>query len=126
MPNENEQQTVQGAQIEQSEPLAAQPSQPAQEPAQQQQSDNIPQAYQAIINQQQEQIAALLEQTNKLNKQITQMVQNGAQFNTQPAQPNTAQSVQPQGNFNPQSLADADSFLSMADIAKEIGKPNRR
>lgn len=79
-------------------------------------------AYETIIAQQQAQIDALIAQSNTLTQQITNLVQSGAQLNTQPAQP--AQPVQPapaQG-FNPKSLAETDSFLSMEDLAKDIGK----
>lgn len=88
-------------------------------------------AYETIIAQQQAQIDALIAQSNTLTQQITNLVQSGAQLNAQPAQPvqpaQPAQPVQPtqptpaQG-FNPKSLAETDSFLSMEDLAKEIGK----
>lgn len=73
-------------------------------------------AYETIIAQQQAQIDALIAQSNTLTQQITNLVQNGAQLNAQPAQPAPAQ------GFNPKSLAETDSFLSMEDLAKEIGK----
>ena len=88
--------------------------------------------YETIIAQQQAQIDALTNQTNTLTQQITNLIQSGAQFNAQQpipdfsidnAQPphygnlTTAQSV-----FNPKSLAETDSFLSMEDLAKEIGR----
>lgn len=76
-------------------------------------------AYETIIAQQQAQIDALIAQSNTLTQQITNLVQSGAQLNAQPAQP--AQPAPAQG-FNPKSLAETDSFLSMEDLAKEIGK----
>ena len=93
------------AQIEQTE-TQAQIEQPA--------NDSAPNAYETIIAQQQAQIEALITQTNTLTQQITNLVQNGAQLPSQPAKPQNA--------FNPKSLAETDAFLSMEDLAKEIGK----
>ena len=90
-----------------------QPAEPNAEPAQ-------ANPYESIIEQQQQQIDALLKQTETLNAQITRMVEGGAQFNSQPAQP--AEPTQPAQAFNPKSLAEQDAFLSMEDLAKEIGK----
>ncbi len=80
--------------------------------------------YETIIAQQQAQIDALTNQTNTLTQQITNLIQSGAQLGVsaglqavQPAQP-----AQPAQAFNPKSLAETDSFLSMEDLAKEIGK----
>ena len=84
-------------------------------------NNNTPNAYETIIAQQQAQIEALIAQSNTLTQQITNMVNNGAQFNSQPAQTQQTQ-VQPTQTFNPKSLAETDSFLSMEDLAKEIGK----
>lgn len=81
---------------------------------------NTPNAYETIIAQQQAQIEALIAQSNTLTQQITNMVNNGAQFNTQPQ--TQTQVTQPQSAFNPKSLAETDAFLSMEDLAKEIGK----
>ena len=68
--------------------------------------------YDTIIQQQKEQIDALMEHTERLNKQIAQMVHGGVQVNdgTQP---------QPQ----PQSLA--DDYVSLSDLGAEIGKKER-
>lgn len=75
--------------------------------------------YETIIAQQQAQIDALIKQSNSLTQQITNLVQNGAQLNAQPIQ---AKEPEPQSAFNPKSLADADSFLSMEDLAREMAK----
>lgn len=99
------------AQIEPTE-TQAQIEQPA--------NDSAPNAYETIIAQQQAQIEALITQTNTLTQQITNLVQNGAQLPSQPAQP--IEAPKPQNAFNPKSLAETDSFLSMEDLAKEIGK----
>lgn len=99
--------------IEQSEP------EPMQAPIEQSKTDSEPNAYETIIAQQKAQIDALIAQSNTLTEQITRMVQNGAQFQTQPVQ---AQPVAQTGSFNPQSLADQESFFTMEDLAKEIGK----
>lgn len=117
----------------------AQPQQPlisfnttAPEPPQ------IPASYQSIIDQQNEQIAALMAQNQALNGQITQMVQNGAQFAQPVMQPQPApqQAFQPQqpaqqfpnyydGNnvnqFNPASLA-SNADYSLEGLAEQIGK----
>ena len=100
-------------------------------------------SYQSIIEQQQAQINALIQQNNNLNAQVTQMVQNGAQFGqpaqqvqqmqqpqqfqqAQPAQfPNVYQQADmqahPLSTFNPASLANDEDY-SLESLAKEIGK----
>ena len=77
--------------------------------------------YQAIIDQQTAQIDALMKHTERLNAQIAQMVQGGAQFtdNQQP-QPQP----QPMQQFNPPALSDNDDF-SLEALGREIGKPNK-
>lgn len=85
-------------------------------------NDNTPNAYETIIAQQQAQINALIEQSNTLTQQITNMVQNGAQFNSQLVKTETIGQKTANDMFNPKSLAETDSFLSMEDLAKEIGK----
>ena len=91
-------------------------------------NNNTPNAYETIIAQQQAQIDALIAQSNTLTQQITNMVNNGAQFNTQQPHFTTQMAntyIQPEQTtqaFNPKSLAETDSFLSMEDLAKEIGK----
>ena len=75
--------------------------------------------YETIIAQQQAQIDALIKQSNSLTQQITNLVQNGAQLNAQPAQ---TKELEPQSAFNPKSLAETDSFLSMEDLAREMAK----
>lgn len=77
-------------------------------------------AYQSIIEQQQAQINALLEQTANLNQQIVNMVNNGAQFaSTQ--QPAQVEEPKPMQQFNPQPLSAGDDW-SLESLAKEIGK----
>ncbi len=97
-------------------------------------------SYQSIIEQQQAQIDALIAQNNNLNAQVTQMVQNGAQFGqpvqqvqqfqqAQPAQPAQYPNVyqpadmqaHPLSTFNPASLANDEDY-SLEALAKEIGK----
>ena len=100
-------------------------------------------SYKSIIEQQQAQIAALIQQNNNLNAQVTQMVQNGAQFGqpaqqvqqtqqvqqAQPAQPTQYPNVyqpadlqaHPLSTFNPASLANDEDY-SLESLAKEIGK----
>lgn len=63
-------------------------------------------AYQTIIDSQNAQIAALIEQNNKLTSQITQMVQSGTQI---------AQAGQPAPNPNP-----APSAISGYGFAKGL------
>ena len=114
----------------------------APEPQQQTQpsADTNTAAYDSIIAQQQAQIEALINQNNNLTQQVTQMVQNGAQFQQQPQQQQFAQAVpQPQpvqfpnvyqptdtqahplSTFNPPALADDQDF-SLEGLASEIGK----
>ena len=80
--------------------------------------------YETIIAQQRAQIDALTNQTNTLTQQITNLIQNGAQLGVQAGlqAAQDTQPAQPQSAFNPKSLAETDSFLSMEDLAKEIGK----
>ena len=99
---------------------------------------SIPASYQSIIDQQNEQIAALMAQNQALNGQITQMVQNGAQFVQQQAQqpqqhyqhmqaqpmqqfPNYYEPANPMQQFNPPSLA-LDQDVSLESLAEQIGK----
>lgn len=95
---------------------AVEPEPTQSEPTQPEQAN----PYQTIIDQQNEQIAALIEQNSKLTGQITQMVQNGVQFYqpSQPAQPQPK--PQPMQYVTP-SLADENDW-SLESLAKEIGK----
>ena len=110
------------AQTEQPQQVAAeQPQQapePQQAPAEQPQQAN---PYESIIEQQQAQINALLEQTANLNQQIVNMVNSGAQFTS--AQPVQVEEVKPMQQFNPQPLSEGDNW-SLESLAKEIGKRN--
>ena len=93
-------------------------------------------AYQAIIEQQQAQIRALIAQTNAQSQQITRMVQGGAQFMQQPQQvqpmqqqqpqqfPNYYQPTNPMQQFNPPALSDNQDW-SLEALGKEIGKPRK-
>lgn len=111
---------------------------PQQQPQQQPSMDMN--AYDYIIEQQQAQIEALINQNNNLTQQVTQMVQNGAQFQQQQQPQQFAQAVpQPQtvqfpnvyqptdtqahplSTFNPPALADDQDF-SLEGLASEIGK----
>lgn len=107
-------------------------------------------AYQSIVEQQNAQIAALIEQNNALNQQVVNMLQNGAQFNQQqqaqtypftqqqstqfipkqqaPQQvsfPNVYQpddlQAHPLANFNPPALSDNQDY-SLEGLADQIGK----
>ena len=131
-----------------------QPAQPVQQPQstitfnttapEQMQAQQAPASYQSIIDQQNEQIAALIAQNQALNGQITKMVQNGAQF-YQPQQPaqvgnmpqyqnayggvNNPAIVQPQPQnpmqqFNPPALSSNQDW-SLEALGKEIGKPRK-
>lgn len=126
---------------------AVQPTQPVQaptpvQPTQPVQPEN---PYQSIIDQQNAQIAALMQQNQALNAQVTQMVQSGAQFNGQAQQaqqqapgfayPNAYGGVNnpaiiPQsqefppvyaGNDVPLSLS-SDVDVSLEGLAAQIGK----
>ena len=70
--------------------------------------------YQSIIEQQQAQINALLEQTTALNNQIINMVNSGAQFNDN-------KPVEPAQLVAPKALSDDEDY-SLESLAKEIGK----
>ena len=88
---------------------------PQTAPEQAQTTNNAPNAYETIIAQQQAQIEALIAQSNTLTQQITNMVNNGAQFNSQPAQPTQTEQSNASA-FNPKSLAATDDFLSILVI----------
>ena len=88
-----------------------------QEPAQQEPAQKEPNnPYQTIIDQQQQQINALIEQTTALNNQIINMVNSGAQFND-------GKQPEPQPAQQPIALSD-DGDYSLESLAKEIGKRN--
>lgn len=72
-------------------------------------------AYQSIIEQQNKQIQALLEHTEKQAEQIAQMVQNGAQFYQEQSKPPAPPKQQVQ------ALSDDDD-LSLEALGREIGK----
>ena len=92
-------------------------------------------AYNSIIEQQQAQIQALIDQNNNLTQQVTQLVQSGAQFMQQPVmqpQPQPQQTFAPQqavgayppvydSSNMPFSLS-ADVDVSLESLASEIGK----
>ena len=121
---------------------AVQPTQPVQAPAPIQPAQAVQPAtpenpYQSIIDQQNAQIAALMQQNQALNAQVTQMVQSGAQFNGQAQQPQTTAqqvgqnwSIKPvpqefppvyAGNDVPLSLS-SDVDVSLEGLAAQIGK----
>lgn len=83
-------------------------------------------AYQTIIDSQNAQIAALIEQNNMLTSQITQMVQSGTQI-TQPGQPAPTPNPQPapMGGYGfakgLEAFDDADD-LSVNYLGNLIGK----
>ena len=74
--------------------------------------------YQTIIEQQQAQINALLEQTTALNNQIINMVNSGAQFNDNLQSAQSAKLVQ---TPSPISLSE-DMDYSLESLAKDIGR----
>jgi hypothetical protein len=100
-------------------PVPSAPQVPQQEPQEPVQEPQAPQAYQSIIDQQNEQISALIAANEALTKQVTGLIQNGAQLGTpQQAAPQTPQPMQ---QFNPQPLSEGDDW-SLESLAKEIGK----
>lgn len=101
------------------QPAAPEPTQPAApEPAQ---PTNA--GYDSIIQQQTEQINALIAQNQSLTNQITQLVQGGAQINTaqQAAQP---AAVSPMQQFNPPALSDNDDW-SLEALGREMANDKR-
>lgn len=146
--------------VQQQPEQVGQQVQPAQQQAQQQpqplisfnttapeqmQAQQAPASYQSIIDQQNEQIAALIAQNQALNGQITKMVQNGAQFyqpQQQPAQVGNMPQYQnayggvanpaivqpqpqnPMQQFNPPALSSNQDW-SLEALGKEIGKPRK-
>ena len=128
-------------------PAPVQVAQPVQAPAPIQPAQAVQPAtpenpYQSIIDQQNAQIAALMQHNQALNAQVTQMVQSGAQFNGQAQQqapgfayPNAYggvnnPAIMPQsqefppvyaGNDVPLSLS-SDVDVSLESLAAQIGK----
>ena len=105
---QTEQQATEQPQTQQAEPQQAQATEPQQA-----------NPYESIIEQQQAQINALLEQTANLNQQIVNMVNSGAQFAS--AQPQPQPEPKPMQEFNPQPLSAGDDW-SLESLAKDIGK----
>ena len=99
-------------------PVPSAPQAP-QEPQEAAQEPQAPQAYQSIIDQQNEQISALIAANEALTKQVTGLIQNGAQLGT-PQQPEP-QAAKPMQQFNPQPLSEGDDW-SLESLAKEIGR----
>ena len=80
-------------------------------------------AYQVIIDQQAQQINALIAQTQALNKQITDMIANGTQI-TDGAQHGMRQTTNINGGFGSMaggSLANDEDY-SLESLGKLIGK----
>ena len=132
---DQQQQQQQQAQQEQQTQQPQQPEKPlitfgttAPEQAQPQEQQ-APTGYQAIIDQQAQQIDALMQQTQQLNQQIVTLINGGAQINQQAQQAQQvqqaqqAQAVNPMSTFNPESLANDEDY-SLEALAKEIGKRN--
>lgn len=115
MENDNNQTPIAPEPPAQPEPQTAQQAQP--EPAQQAEPAN---PYQTIIDQQGEQIAALIAANEALTKQVTSMIQSGAQLGGAQPVPQTQQ-AQPTQQFNAPSLA-TDEDWSLEGLASEIGK----
>lgn len=81
--------------------------------------------YDSIIQNQNAQIQALIEQNNALTSQITQMIANGTQITQQPAQQTQTRSVGQNWQYQPQSMAQVtDEDMSLEALAREIGKRN--
>ena len=112
------------------EPIPTPEPEPQPEPTPQPQPtpepEPTPSPYESIIENQNSQIAALIEQNNKLTAQITQLVQGGAQI-TQPGQPNPQPNPQPFINngygfaHGVEALDDNDD-LSVNYLGNLIGK----
>ena len=95
------------------------PQTPQEEPQEAASEPQEQQAYKSIIDMQKEQISALIAANEALTKQVTGLIQNGAQLGT-PQQP-TPQTPQPMQQFNPQPLSEGDDW-SLESLAKEIGR----
>lgn len=117
----------------QSAPVPPEPAQPAPAPAPEPQAASTgPGAYQSIIQQQQEQIDALIAHNKSLSDQITALVHNGGQITDPDGQPGDRagaqsqpqpQQAQPAFTGMPGSRSIAlDEDMSLEALAKEIGK----
>lgn len=109
---------------QQNQPEPTAQAEPIAQPEPQAQAPQPANAYESIIEQQQQQITALMEQTKMLNEQIVNLVNNGAQLGGKGAQ-------QPQGirspsqQFNQPSLEGQEDF-TLESLAKDIGKKPKR
>ena len=106
-------------QLETENDSVSQPIEPIQsEQPMKEQPKEQPNAYASIIEQQNEQIAALIAQNQSLTGQITQLIQSGAQINTM-------QQTQPQPMMQPSmlqpSLSENDDW-SIESLAREMAK----
>lgn len=75
-------------------------------------------AYESIMKEQSEQIAALIAQNESLTNQITHLIKNGAQISQQSAH-------DPLANIMSPSLT-SDEDWSLEALAKDIGKREKR
>lgn len=78
-------------------------------------AEDTPSGYETIINQQNQTISALIEQTNRLTEQINGLIRGGAQINDGKA----AEDAQTISN-DAGSLT--DDYISLKELGAEFGK----
>ena len=78
-------------------------------------AEDTPSGYEAIINQQNQTISALIEQTNRLTEQINGLIRGGAQINDGKA----SEGVQTISN-DAGSLT--EDYISLKELGAEFGK----
>lgn len=78
-------------------------------------AEDTPSGYEAIINQQNQTISALIEQTNRLTEQINGLIRGGAQINDGKA----AEGAQAISNDTGSLTED---YISLKELGAEFGK----
>lgn len=87
-------------------------------------------AYQATINQQGDTIDALLQANERLQKQIQQMLRNGAQIrddtNADNSSAETNTGINPPEQLTPEQIMSKADYEPLSALGKEIGKKPAR
>ena len=89
-------------------------------------------AYQATINQQGDTIDAILQANERLQKQIQQMLRNGASIrddaatDNQSAQTDTDSGINPPGQLTSEQIMNSPDYEPLSALGKNIGKKPAR
>lgn len=86
---------------------------------------NAADPWEKIAGTQQQTIESLTAHIESLNAQIARLVQGGAQVSDGKQMPANAMNMHSQQGVMPAS-AKSDDYIPLADLGKEIGKPNKK